>query len=275
VFGRSIRRRPTDACSARAFDPIGRPLPPRFALAIDLGAGNDYDMPFRFSPLGARRRLKAGLVRGPALMLFALVGTTTLLTAPVTPSMAQETDESAGVEILHTPPKGTELPNPGELFPLKITLLNTKETDLKVRAFIILDGRLTEVPLLSNNLDVSDRPEYGAEIHAPLARLSYQVVVYRKDGQPKLSEHFTVQRPCIPHLTFPSAESLAGLDPTGKPIQPDVRQRLISYVERCTILEREREQYDIAFKLLDQIKTGLAELKEAQGTAGKAETADE
>lgn len=139
-----------------------------------------------------------------------------------------------------------ELPAPGAAFIVKVKLTNTRETERRMRALVVRDGRVTDVPPLKAYLDEYDMPTYEVQMHAPFAELSYQFVLYNPDGTFSHTPRFTVRRPCIPFV-----------DPDSIKLEPKNQgeARLESLVRLARSLESEVLSYDVAIKILEELSS--------------------
>jgi hypothetical protein len=131
---------------------------------------------------------------------------------------------------------------PGTPFTVKVKLGNTRDTERRLRAIVVRDGRLADVPpLKAAYLDEYDQPTYELQIFSPLAELSYQFVLYNPDGTFSTTPRHTVRRQCIPFIDI---EQIT-LEPKSQG-----EARLDALVKLSRGLEREVAAYDTAVKLL-------------------------
>ena len=143
-----------------------------------------------------------------------------------------------------------DLPAPGMPFVVKVKLSNTRETERRLRAFVVRDGRITDVPPLKSYLDEYDMPTYEIQLHAPFAELSYQFVLYNPDGTFTSTPRFSVRRPCIPFV-----------DPNTIKLESKNQgeARLESLVRLARSLESEVASYDVANKLVEELSEKFKE----------------
>jgi len=140
------------------------------------------------------------------------------------------------------------LPMPGAPFTVKARLSNTKDTERRLRAFVVRDGRVTDVSPMKAYLDEYDQPTYEIQMYAPLAELSYQFVLYNPDGSFSTSQRFSVRRPCIPFIDITKVK----LEPKNQG-----EARLEGLIKLSRGLEREIAAYDVAVKVLEDLTERL------------------
>ncbi len=163
---------------------------------------------------------------------------------------AQPKPTGAPVEIYAEQVGLQSLPAPGTPFIVKVKLSNTRETERRMRAFVVRDGRVTDIPPLKAYLDEYDMPTYEIQMHAPFAELSYQFVLYNPDGTFTSTPRFSVRRPCIPFV-----------DPDTIKLESKNQgeARLESLVRLARSLESEVAAYDVATKLVEDLSQKFKE----------------
>src|SRR5688572_27740880 len=75
--------------------------------------------------------------------------------------------EAQEVSLVHQPYTADQLPFPGAPMTLSVLVNGTRDSQNLVRAILVRDGRLMDVPLQEINQDDQDRLVYSAQIHAP------------------------------------------------------------------------------------------------------------
>lgn len=140
------------------------------------------------------------------------------------------------------------LPMPGAPFVVKAKLSNTKDTERRLRAFIVRDGRVTDVAPLKAYLDANDEPTYEIQMYAPLAEISYQFVLYNPDGTFSTSQRISVRRPCVPYIDLTKLK----LEPKSQG-----EARLETLIKLSRGLEREISSYDVSLKVLEDLQERL------------------
>lgn len=156
--------------------------------------------------------------------------------------------DPAPVEIFPDVVGIQNLPMPGAPFVIKAKLSNTKDTERRMRAFIIRDGRVTDVAPLKAYLDAYDQPTYEIQMYAPLAELTYQLILYNPDGTFTSSQRISVRRPCVPFIDL----SKIKLEPKSQG-----EARLETLVKLSRGLEREISAYDISLKIIEDLQEKL------------------
>ncbi|MBX7145089.1 MAG: hypothetical protein K1X79_11605 [Oligoflexia bacterium] len=165
---------------------------------------------------------------------------------------AQETQKSpiisGNVSIIHEPLLISELPAPGTTMTLRVRLTNTRDTERKIRALIVRDGRLSDSIPSKSYLDEYDQPIYEIQTNSPLMELSYQFILNNPDGSFASTERYTLRRSCVPRFDD------SGIETEG--IQGEERMRAL--IKKAEGLAREVANYDTAQKVLEQLEEALA-----------------
>jgi hypothetical protein len=152
--------------------------------------------------------------------------------------------------LSHTPPYGTDLPFPGKLMSLEAKLLNTKQTNRKLRVLIVRDGRLLDLSTDGALLNERDIPTYKFTIYSPLAEISYQFILYNPDGTVTTSRRYSVRRDCLPNV------ELTGVKPDSE-LSADEKIAALAHQSRG--LDRDLEAYERALGLLEELRTIIKE----------------
>lgn len=161
-------------------------------------------------------------------------------------SLALNTSVSfAQIEVAHTPPQPQELPFPGNPLTLSITLLNSRDTQLTVKGYIVRDGKLMVVDLADFTSDDHDRIVYSTTINAPLGELNYNFVLFDAKGVAGTSDRYSVRRECLPRTN--TIDTKLPEDLKGK-ARLDIQQK------HATNLQDELKNYESVIKILDELK---------------------
>ncbi|NMC63172.1 MAG: hypothetical protein GYA55_08380, partial [SAR324 cluster bacterium] len=71
--------------------------------------------------------------------------------------------------------------------------------DKRIRAFVYLDDRVLDVPMMKPTYNQADDLVFTAEVPAPLERMSYQFFVYgTDDSKVEVSSRYYLERKCVP-----------------------------------------------------------------------------
>ncbi len=186
----------------------------------------------------------ARVIRVAALVLSLV------LVFPLQSVNAQKKTANLPVKIIHTLPKASDFPYPGTPVTLGVSISNTKDTDRRMRAFIVRDGQLLDLSVASATFSEQELPTYKFEFHSPFAELLYQFVLYNPDGSTTISDRYFVRRSCAPDITLA----------VGK-VDPSVRgyERFNELIAQAKALDNNIEGYREAISLLKSIKTKLGE----------------
>lgn len=177
-----------------------------------------------------------------ACAVLAAVSTAAAPLYADTPAAAKS---AAKISFSHLPLPADQLPNPGELMKLEVSLVGTRDSDRNLRGYIVRDGQLTEFVLPEAKYDLRDRPMYSFEINAPLAELSYQFVLDNPDGTYAYSQRYLIRRRCWPQTDLAGTD----LDPSLQDLD-----RLKELYGKSMLLERNNRAYDSALKILEQLQ---------------------
>jgi len=167
-----------------------------------------------------------------SLSTLALVVTSSII-------FAQES-----LRIIHKQLNQEDMPSPGELFSLTVSLQGTREVHPHIKLIMLMDGKLLEYPLGTGKLNSNNEPEFQLMVPAPEFELSYQFIIPTSSDGVLSSPQFSYKRQCAEKkiLTeFPIKESDQG-----------VLFRALS--QTATNLEYEVKLYRVADDLLQKIK---------------------
>jgi hypothetical protein len=131
------------------------------------------------------------------------------------------------ISFVHKPILPALLPEPGRSTTLEINLPNNRDLSVKVRAEVVIDGVLLDIPMEGNFGD-NDRTVYRTVIKAPLNDVVYRFHIQDGQNESTSSEQFRIERICAFDQT-----------PTD-----------ISGIEELTSLEQARK-YSAASKALE------------------------
>jgi hypothetical protein len=149
------------------------------------------------------------------------------------------------VSLAHSAPLPEELPFPGSPMQLAVTLLNSRNSQLSVRAFVVRDGKLMTIDLKNVSTDPYERVVYWSNINAPLGEISYRFILSGPTGIMATSERYSVQRECRPNVETIDAnlsESITG------------NSKLKIQQKQATALQDELKNYELAIKLLEELR---------------------
>ena len=166
---------------------------------------------------------------------------------------AQQSQASDDMPLIkHIPTKAEQLPPPGK--PLKIwaALNKTRSIDMRIRAIVVLDGAVMDLPLSNPTYNDADDLVFSAEIPSPLERVSYQFFVNSANGEVQSSRKFFIERKCIPVVE--------PLDPTKtEPESPNKEEGIGPLIRQNEGLEREIDNLQSSILTLNKIKSLLKE----------------
>lgn len=132
----------------------------------------------------------------------------------------------------HKPVAADLLPEPGRVTTLEVYLPNNRDLGVKLRAEVLIDGVLIDVPM-EGNIGDRDRTVYKVTVKAPMQELSYRFHAVDEDKGAS-SEMFRVSRPCLPDHT-----------PTDTAISEDAKG--IALAKELSIKARQLEQENINY----------------------------
>jgi hypothetical protein len=158
--------------------------------------------------------------------------------------------EQSSISIEHQPPRAEQLPFPGQPVVLDVAIRGTRAFTDPLRVLATIDGKLIDMRAEKSTLTEYDVPVYQVTLHAPVAALSYQFLLYRKDGTFISSDRFEVQRACLPSLAVSTSDTTP----------PGTGAEKVSALEvEAKRLERDGQGYRRTLKLLQQLQDHLKE----------------
>jgi hypothetical protein len=123
-------------------------------------------------------------------------------------------------------------------------LKNTKDSERKLRAFIVRDGQMLDLSLPSSHYNQREEPYYEFVLHAPVGEILYLFLLYNPDGSITRSDRYFVRRLCIPELT-PAPNQI------DQTLSPDAR--LLELAVQTDRLGRDNKLYENALSLLREL----------------------
>lgn len=157
------------------------------------------------------------------------------------------------LELKHQPIKSGLLAPPGEKMTLKVELLGERDINKNIRALLVQDGRLMDLPMLGS-IDEQDRIIYSLDIKASLVELVYQFVLRNADGSAIISERYNISRECLPDVSLADISSLDTVEQT---------ERAKELVKLAAELEQDVKVYNQILSEVTQLKTNSAPKKSA------------
>lgn len=100
------------------------------------------------------------------------------------------------IRIIHSPHRYEDVPAPGELFKIQVSLQGSREVHPNLKLVMLMDGKLIEYPLGTGKLNSSNEPEFELLLPAPEAELSYQFILPMQSGGVLSSSQFNYRRQC-------------------------------------------------------------------------------
>ena len=155
--------------------------------------------------------------------------------------------KGASVKIAHIQPA---LKYPGELMTLIVTLKGTKDSERRLRAFIVRDGQILDLSLPSAQYNQQEEPYYEVPVYAPEGELLYLFLLYNPDGTVTASDRFYVRRPCLPSTDLASGK-------IDNSLQPDVK--LKELVQQADDLSRDIKSYETILSMLKELYKMIGE----------------
>ncbi len=122
---------------------------------------------------------------------------TILIASLCSVSLAYASNE---IQLSHESISAKDLPAPGAKMSLGVRIVNSSNTKLTVRALLVRDGRLMDVPASKISFNEQDELIYTAEFNAPLSELNYRFVLLQNKDTAITTKRFTVQRDCTPSV---------------------------------------------------------------------------
>lgn len=158
--------------------------------------------------------------------------------------------KSAPVELVHVAPTGKQLPPPGELMTLTVTLKKTKDSERKLRAFVVRDGQMLDLSVPSAQYNQQEEPFYEVPMYAPEGEILYLFLLYNPDGTVTRSDRYFVRRPCLPEIALTSGK-------VDQSLQPDAK--LVELIDQSVRLNRDIKLYETALGLLRELQKLIGE----------------
>lgn len=160
-----------------------------------------------------------------------------------------------GILINHTQLRNEEIPSPGELFKISVSLQGTKEVHPHIKVIMLLDGKLLEYPLGTGKLNSNNQPEFELLIPAPESELSYQFILPIKSGEVLSSKQFSYRRNCAEKKVL-----------TVLPIKESDQGLLFKALSQAAAdLEYEVKLYRVADELLQKVKNSMQNVPSEDG----------
>lgn len=176
---------------------------------------------------------------GRALFIFTTLTVFTFSSVSAQP-------EGRQVSLLHNPAKPNELPFPGASLSLSVALVNTKDSQLILRGYLVRDGRLLETTLSDVSQDQNERLVFSTNIPAPLGELSYYFVLLGPKGVVTTSKKYSIRRECLPDIS-PIDISL--------PEDIEMKEKLVELQKNASGLQDEVQNYENVKKILEELKS--------------------
>jgi len=193
-------------------------------------------------------------MEGKAIKLTGFVLPLAIWLAPVIcalPALAadpKKKEDPSEIAIVHTPPAFAEPVSPGKEITLTVRLRNTKKFDLQMRAMVVWDGRLMELPLSRAYPNEYDVPVYEFKLPEPLLEMSYRFLLYKGVGLPEVSQRYMIRRNCLPQV------DLVDLSPEAE-ADTDSRKQFEELINKARGLEQDLANYERALETLRAIRT--------------------
>ena len=188
--------------------------------------------------------------RSKVKLIFAF-GFLCLNALVVSPTAGQQQDDATNlpITVVHRAPSVDTIPAIGTLMPIQVELRNTFDIESKIRLVGSKDGRFIDIAFPRGALNSADQPTFKIEIPSPIAAMTYQFVIHQRDGSLSASERFVIKRKCI--------QNYAVAVPEDAP-NAEFRREVSSLVSQAKHLERDTASLESSLKLLEQIKSSLA-----------------
>jgi len=185
------------------------------------------------------------------IQLFFAIAYLSLPAFLASPSYAQQQDDTGNlpITVAHQPPRVDAIPAIGTLMPIQVELRNTFDIESKIRLVGSKDGRFIDIAFPRGALNSADQPTFKIEIPSPVAAMTYQFVIHQRDGSLSASERFVIKRRCIQNYTVAVPEDAPNAE---------FRREVSSLVSQAKNLERDTASLESSLRLLEQIKSSLA-----------------
>lgn len=183
------------------------------------------------------------LARNRIFLVLALVASSLAFGALTAPTL-YAADSAPAIKVLSAAIKPEQLPDPGVPMIIKARVINSKALDRTVRAMIVRDGRLVEVPMIKSYLNENDLATFEFPVTAPLAELTYKFIAYDNERPAFVSPEYIVRRPCLP--------ALEPTDPRVTSENPD--EQIMESFAKTSALGVEIERYEHARRHLEDLQ---------------------
>ena len=182
--------------------------------------------------------------------IFAAVMAALLFSFDAYCQASSESPQPASQVIKHTPLEADKLPFPGKPIKLWIALNKTRSIDLRIRAFVVIDGKVMDVPLTHPTYNEADDLVFSGEVPAPLERISYQFFIHGSNpGDVQASPRYSIQRKCVPILTPELVNN--------EPASPNKDEGITPLLMQNEGLERDIDLLNSSVATLNKIKSLL------------------
>ena len=153
------------------------------------------------------------------------------------------------VKLVHTALRAEQLPFPGEKIPLKVIMQGSRDYEFRLRTFAVIDGVLSDIAPTKAYLNEQDLATYEVELFAPVAELSYQFVLYGRDGATvATSPRYLARRPCVPEV-----KAVSNQRSDDKPLP----ERLSELEQDANSLSSELGSYETALRVVQELREKL------------------
>jgi hypothetical protein len=149
------------------------------------------------------------------------------------------------ISFVHKPILPALLPEPGRATSLEVSLPNNRDLSVKVRAEVVIDGVLLDIPM-DGNFGDNDRTVYRTVIKAPINDVAYRFHIQNGQEESTSSEQFRVERICrfdpTPADTS-GIEDLTGVEQARKlsSVSKELESENISYNEVLNTIKKIEE----------------------------------
>ena len=170
-------------------------------------------------------------------------------------SSANQVFAQDNISIIHNQLRYEEIPSPGELFKLSVSLQGTREVHPHIKLIMLMDGKLLEYPLGTGKFNSNNQPEFELLLPAPESELSYQFILPIKSGEVLSSKQFSYKRQCAEKRSL-----------TVLPIAESDQGALFKGLSQAAAdLEYEVKLYRVADELLQKVKASLRNVPSEDG----------
>jgi hypothetical protein len=152
--------------------------------------------------------------------------------------------------IVHSAPKSSALPLPGQPLTLTVQLKNWEDTSRLLRTVIVEDGKLLYTASNAAYFNEYEQPTYDIEIPSPKASLEYQFFFEGGGGETVKSSRYVVSRKCLLDTSLKDIDYRA---------ESQLNDRIPLLVQQADKLEKELISYETTLDLLNDLIKGLPE----------------